>query len=64
MNGLKLEIGGQYKLAPYKEITEEEFKERLSKFEPVNYDKLSEFESSDNTSGAKELACSGDKCDV
>jgi len=56
--------GGQYKLAPYKEISETEYNTKMKKFKPVDYEQLSEFETSDNTSGAKELACSGDKCDI
>jgi len=54
--------GGQYELAPYKEITESKYNSIISK--AIDYEQLPKFETSDNTSGAKELACSGDKCDV
>ena len=54
--------GGQYELAPYKEISESKYNSIISK--AIDYEQLPKFETSDNTSGAKELACSGDKCDV
>ena len=55
---------GHYKLAPYKEITEKEYNERMETFINSDYSKLSKYETEDNTEGAKELACSGDKCDI
>ena len=55
---------GHYKLAPYKEITEKEYNKRMETFIDSDYSKLSKYETEDNTEGAKELACSGDKCDI
>ena len=55
---------GHYKLAPYKEITEQEYTNIIKTFIDADYSKLSKYETEDNTEGAKELACSGDKCDI
>lgn len=54
-----------YQLAPYEEITEEEYNERKAAFKDIDFSKLSEYEIEDNTVGAKELACAGpDGCEV
>ena len=56
--------GGVYKQAPYEEISEEKYNKLVAKFKKIDYSKLSDFEISDNTSGAKSLACSGDSCEL
>ena len=56
--------GGKYELAPYEEISKKEYEEYKKSFPKIDYSKLSQFELEDNTTGAKELACSGDKCDI
>lgn len=54
-----------YQLAPYEEITEEEYNERKAAFKDIDFSKLSDYETEDNTQGAKELACAGpDGCEV
>lgn len=54
-----------YQLAPYEEITEEEYNERKANFRDIDFSKLSNYEVEDNTQGAKELACAGpDGCEV
>lgn len=54
-----------YQLAPYEEITEEEYNERKAAFKDIDFSKLSDYEVEDNTQGAKELACAGpDGCEV
>jgi ribonucleoside-triphosphate reductase (thioredoxin) len=53
-----------YQLAPYEEITEEEYNERKAAFKDIDFSKLSEYEIEDNTVGAKELACVGGNCEV
>ena len=54
-----------YQLAPYEEITEEEYNERKAAFKDIDFSKLSDYEMEDNTQGAKELACAGpDGCEV
>jgi ribonucleoside-triphosphate reductase (thioredoxin) len=54
-----------YEQAPYQDCTKQEYEEMLS-FMPTNIDwaKLSEYESEDNTSGMQTLACSGDACEI
>ncbi|MEI7632343.1 MAG: ribonucleoside-triphosphate reductase [bacterium] len=53
-----------YQLAPYEEITEEEYNIRKASFKDIDFSKLSNFEIEDNTVGAKELACAGGNCEV
>ncbi len=53
-----------YQLAPYEEITEEEYNTRKANFKDIDFSKLSDFEIEDNTVGAKELACVGGNCEV
>ena len=54
-----------YEQAPYQDCTKQEYEEMLS-FMPTNIDwaKLSDYESEDNTSGMQTLACSGDSCEI
>ena len=56
--------GGKYELAPYEEISKKQYDDYKKSFPTIDYSKLSQFEMEDNTTGAKELACSGDKCDI
>jgi ribonucleoside-diphosphate reductase alpha chain len=53
-----------YQLAPYEEITEEEYNERAKNFQNIDFSKLSDYEKEDQTTGAKELACVGGSCEV
>jgi ribonucleoside-diphosphate reductase alpha chain len=53
-----------YQLAPYEEINESKYSDLLSKFPKIDYTKLSEYETEDNTEGAKSYACVGDKCEL
>ena len=54
-----------YRQAPYQECTKEEYEE-LSKKTPkkIDWDKLNEFETEDNTKASQELACSAGVCEV
>lgn len=56
--------GGNYKLAPYEEITQEEYEDAMSDFPEIDFSKLSDFEKYDQGSGAQELACVGGSCDL
>lgn len=56
--------GGKYELAPYEEITEEQYNALISKFPDIDYTQLSHYESDDNTSGAKSSACGSGQCDI
>jgi hypothetical protein len=53
-----------YQLAPYEAITEEEYNKRKAQFKDIDFSQLSDFEKSDETTGAKELACAGGNCEV
>lgn len=53
-----------YQLAPYEEITEEEYDTRKAAFKDIDFSKLSDYEKEDQTIGAKELACVGGNCEV
>ena len=56
--------GGQYTLAPYEEIDHYTYENLIKNFPDINYSKLSEYELQDETEGAKEYACVGEKCDI
>lgn len=56
--------GGVYKLAPYEEITKEEYERRVKEFPVIDWSQLSEYEVEDTTVGAQTYACSGDKCEL
>ena len=54
-----------YDYAPYEEITEEKYQELVKDFpDSIDWNRLSEFESSDKTQGAMEPACAGGACEV
>ncbi len=53
-----------YKLAPYEEITKEEYEERFKKLGKIDFSRLAIYERSDQTIGAKELACVGGVCEI
>ena len=56
--------GGQYKLAPYEEISEKVYNERIALEKAIPYHLLSKFETEDNTEGSKTYACVGDRCEL
>ena len=53
-----------YKLAPYEKITEKEYYKLSDGFPEIDFDDLSKYEKSDNTEGAKMLACVGGSCEI
>lgn len=53
-----------YKLAPYEEITKDEYEKRVKALGHLDFSKLVIYEQNDRTTGAKELACSGGTCEV
>jgi len=55
-----------YQQAPYQDIEADEYLEWKQRMEVVtiDWDKLSEFEKEDNTSGSRELACTAGVCEV
>jgi len=54
-----------YPQAPYQEITKEEYDEAVESLpSTINWSKLRDYETEDNTSVEHELACSAAGCDV
>jgi len=53
-----------YQLAPYEEITKEEYEKRQKALRHIDFSKLVIYEKSDQTVGAKELACVGGVCEI
>jgi ribonucleoside-diphosphate reductase alpha chain len=53
-----------YSLAPYEEITEDEYRSRLADFPKIDYSLLSSYEKDDMGEGAKVLACMGGACEI
>ena len=53
------------KLAPYQEITYNEYRKWLKKTtDKVDWSKITEYETEDNTENTKELACSAGTCEI
>ncbi len=53
-----------YQLAPYEEITEERYKELVSKLPQVDFSHIVAYEKDDETQGSKELACVSGVCEI
>jgi len=53
-----------YRLAPYEEISESEYLQRIKALPPVDFSKILEFEKEDHTTGAKAFACTGQYCEI
>ena len=53
-----------YQLAPYEEITKEQYEELSKQVEGIDFSKLILYEQADNTTGAKEYACVGGACEI
>ncbi|MFZ3011481.1 MAG: ATP cone domain-containing protein [Minisyncoccia bacterium] len=53
-----------YQLAPYQEITKEEYEKRTKAIGKIDFSKLSQYEAADNTTGAKEFACVSGVCEI
>ena len=53
-----------YELAPYEAITEDQYKQRVFALGEIDFTKLKHYESNDQTTGAKELACSAGICEL
>lgn len=53
-----------YQQAPYETISEEGYNTLLKSFPSVDWSKLPEYEESDQTTSAKELACSAGQCEI
>lgn len=55
---------GNYKQAPYEEITKEQYEKALSEFPKIDYSQLSKYELDDGTTGAQQYACVGGACEL
>lgn len=53
-----------YQLAPYEEITKEEYEQRAEMLKNIDFSKLPYYEFEDNTTGAKSYACQGGHCEI
>ena len=53
-----------YSLAPYEEITSEEYDELMKTQPEIDFSKLTEYELRDETKGSFEFACTGNKCEL
>ena len=53
-----------YQLAPYEEITKEEYERRVKEIKHIDFSKLMYYEQEDNTIGAKEFACVSGVCSI
>lgn len=53
-----------YQLAPYEAITKEEYEKRAKFIGKIDFSKLSQYEATDNTTGAKEFACVSGVCEI
>lgn len=53
-----------YQLAPYEEISEEQYLQMVSKTVSMEYYKLYRYEKEDTTGLIREYACTGDKCEI
>lgn len=53
-----------YQLAPYEEITAEEYEKRRAALGNIDFSRLVIYEQQDQTTGAKELACAGGVCEL
>ncbi len=53
-----------YQLAPYEEISKEQYEKLKMQFENVDFSKLLTYESTDETEMKRELACSGGGCEL
>lgn len=56
--------GGNYKLAPYEEISQEEYEDAIQDFPQIDYTMLSDFEKFDQGQGSSEIACTGGACEI
>lgn len=57
--------GGTYRQAPYQECTKEQYEEALAAMpESLDWEKFSAYETDDNTTSTRELACVAGACEV
>lgn len=55
---------GHYQLAPYEEISVDEYEKLKAEMPAVDFSDLDQYESEDETEGSRELACAGGACEL
>lgn len=53
-----------YQLAPYEEITKEQYEAMVAKFPEIDFSNITAYEYDDETNGSHELACVGGACEL
>ena len=53
-----------YQLAPYEEISQAEYEKRFKQLGKLDFSRLTVYEKDDQTTGAKEVACSAGVCEI
>jgi ribonucleoside-diphosphate reductase alpha chain len=53
-----------YQLAPYEEISKQEYDKRIKEIKHIDFSKLIYYEQEDNTVGSKEFACVSGVCSI
>ena len=53
-----------YQLAPYQEITKEQYETMIRRFDNLDFSKIVTYEIEDETENKKELACAGGTCEI
>ena len=53
-----------YDLAPYEDITKDVYNKMIKRMPKIDFTKLSEYETEDNTEGSKTFACVGNSCEL
>ena len=56
--------GGVYDLAPYMEITKEEYEAAIEAMPDIDFSQIGKYETHDTTTFSGEIACGGGKCDI
>ncbi len=56
--------GGNYELAPYEEISEDEYLDSVQDFPQIDFSSLSDYEKIDLGLGSNEIACVGGLCEL
>jgi ribonucleoside-diphosphate reductase alpha chain len=54
----------EYPQAPYQTITKEKYEELVASIPKIDWERLSEYEKEDMTTGSQEFACIGDRCEI
>ena len=53
-----------YELAPYEEISEDEYHRRMASLPKIDFSSIVVYEKEDTTKGAKEFACVAGQCEL